>query len=82
MPPGLHDLLRIPGLGPKKVKALYEALDIGDLSSLKKAAQEQKIRKLNGFGAKTEASILEEIERRNWGKSRTKWVVAEELARS
>jgi DNA polymerase (family 10) len=78
--PGLHDLLRIPGLGPKKVKALYEALDIGDLSSLKKAAQEQKIRKLNGFGAKTEASILDEIERRYWGKSRTKWVVAEELA--
>ena len=82
LPPGLQDLLRIPGLGPKKVKALYETLDIGDLSSLKKAAQEQKIRKLEGFGAKTEASILEEIKRRSWGKARTQWVVAEEIARA
>jgi DNA polymerase (family 10) len=69
-------------LGPKKVKALYETLDIGDLSSLKKAAQEQKIRKLEGFGVKTEASILEEIKRRSWGKARTQWVVAEEIARA
>lgn len=82
LPPGLQDLLRIPGLGPKKVKALYETLDIGDLSSLKKAAQEQKIRKLEGFGVKTEASILEEIKRRSWGKARTQWVVAEEIARA
>jgi DNA polymerase (family 10) len=80
--PGLHDLLQIPGLGPKKVKALYEELDIDDLSSLKKAAQNQKIRTLEGFGAKTEASILEEIERYSRGKSRTKWVIVEEIARS
>jgi DNA polymerase (family 10) len=80
--PGLHDLLQIPGLGPKKVKALYEELDIDDLSSLKKAAQNQKIRNLEGFGAKTEASILEEIERYSRGKSRTKWVIVEEIARS
>ena len=82
LPPGLHDLLRIPGLGPKKVKALYEALEIGDLPSLKKAAQDQKIRNLEGFGARTEASILAEIERHSWGKARTKWAVAEEIARS
>lgn len=80
--PGLHDLLRIPGLGPKKVKTLYEELDIDDLPSLKKAARDQKIRNLEGFGARTEASILAEIERHSWGKSRTKWVIAEEIARS
>jgi DNA polymerase (family 10) len=79
--PGLHDLLRIPGLGPKKVKTLYEELDIDDLPSLKKAARDQKIRDLEGFGARTEASILAEIERHSWGKLRTKWAVAEELAR-
>ena len=66
LPPGLRDLLRIPNLGPKKVRALYRKLNITDLSSLKKAARDQKIRKLDGFGAKTEASILKEIERRSW----------------
>lgn len=80
--PGLHDMLRIPKLGPKKIKALYKELDIDDLSSLKKAARDQKIRNLEGFGARTEASILEEIERHSWSKSRTKWAVAEEIARS
>ena len=80
--PGLHDLLRIPGLGPKKVKALYEELGVEDLQSLKNAAQDQKIRKLEGFGAKTETSILQEIERGNWDKLRTKWMVAEAFARS
>jgi DNA polymerase (family X) len=80
--PGLHDLLRIPGLGPKKVKTLYEELGIDDLPSLKKAARDQKIRDLEGFGARTEASILAEIERHSWGKLRTKWVIAEEIARS
>ena len=82
LPSGLLDLLRIPGLGPKKVRALYEALDIGDIPSLKKAAQDQKIRDLEGFGTKTETSILEEIERHSWGKFRTKWVTAEERAQS
>jgi DNA polymerase (family 10) len=82
LPPGLHVLLCIPNLGPKKVRALYRRLNIADLSSLKKAARDQKIRKLEGFGAKTEASILEEIERHSWDKARTQWVVAEEIARS
>jgi DNA polymerase (family 10) len=82
LPPGLHDLLRIPGLGPKKVKALYKKLDITDLQSLKKAAQNLKIRKLEGFGAKTEVSILEKIERHSWVRARTQWVVAEEIARA
>ena len=82
LPSGLLDLLRISGLGPKKVKALYEALDIGDIPSLKKAAQDRKIRNLEGFGAKTETSILEEIERHSWGRFRTQWVVAEDIARA
>ncbi len=80
--PGLHDLLHIPRLGPKKVKALYNELDIADLQSLKKAAKDRKIRELEGFGAKTEESILEEIGRRTWDKARTKWVTAEAVARA
>ena len=82
LPPGLHDMLRIPKLGPKKVKALFQELDIKDLDSLKKAAESKRVRKLEGFGARTEEAILKEIERKNWGDERAKWIRAEELARS
>jgi DNA polymerase (family 10) len=80
--PGLRDLLRIPNLGPKKVNALYRELKIDDVDSLKTAAENQKIRKIKGFGAKTEEAILEEIGRKNWHDERIKWIRAEELAQS
>jgi DNA polymerase (family 10) len=60
-PPGLVALLRIPGLGPKKIKALRETLAIESLADLRKAAESGEIAKLKGFGAKTEAKILEGI---------------------
>ena len=82
LPPGLHDLLRLPKLGPKKVKVLYDQLNIADVQSLKTAALDGKIRELQGFGAKTEASLLAEIDRRGGGAGRLKWVVAEEIARA
>jgi len=80
--PGLHDLLRIPKLGPKKVRALYRKLEIEDVDSLKKAAEDRKVRELKGFGKKTEETIIEEIERKSWGRERTKWVRAEERAQA
>ena len=82
LPPGLHELLRISGLGPKKVKALYEELGIGDPTALQKAARKGKVRKLEGFGAKTEQKILREIENKSWGQPRTRWLMAEEIARA
>ncbi|WP_165067440.1 DNA polymerase/3'-5' exonuclease PolX [Paludisphaera rhizosphaerae] len=60
-PPGLLALLRVPGVGPKKIKALHEALDIQSLADLRAAAQAGQIAKVKGFGAKTEANILEGI---------------------
>jgi DNA polymerase (family 10) len=60
-PPGLVALLRIPGLGPKKIKALHEALAIESLADLRKAAESGQIAGLKGFGEKTEAKILEGI---------------------
>lgn len=60
-PPGLIRMLRIPGLGPKKVKALYDQLHIDTLEGLKAACEAGKVAKLKGFGAKTEAKILEGI---------------------
>jgi DNA polymerase (family X) len=60
-PPGLVALLRVPGLGPKKIKALYDALKVKSLADLRAAAEAGRIAGLKGFGEKTEAKILEGI---------------------
>jgi DNA polymerase (family 10) len=60
-PPGLVALLRVPGLGPKKIKVLHDELKIDSLADLRKAGEAGKIAALKGFGAKTEAKILEGI---------------------
>ena len=60
-PPGLVALLRIPGLGPKKIKALHETLKIESMADLRAAGESGLIAKLKGFGAKTETKILEGI---------------------
>ncbi|RUL88821.1 DNA polymerase/3'-5' exonuclease PolX [Tautonia sociabilis] len=59
LPPGLVALLRVPGLGPKKIKALHEALQIESLADLRRAGESGKIAGLKGFGAKTQRKILE-----------------------
>lgn len=61
IPPVLLTFLEIPGLGPKKVKVLYEKLGITSLEELEKACKEHKIAKLPGFGLKTEENILKGI---------------------
>lgn len=60
-PPGYLEMIRVPGLGAKKVRALGEALQISSLAQLKKAAEEGTIRDLPGFGAQSEKRILEGI---------------------
>lgn len=60
-PPGLLALLRISGIGPKKIKALHDELQIESLADLRAAGEAGKIAKIKGFGAKTEANILEGI---------------------
>jgi DNA polymerase (family X) len=57
-PSTLIDLLRIPGLGAKKVGYLYSELGVSDLDSLKQAAESGKISLLRGFGEKSERAIL------------------------
>lgn len=54
LPPAITELLQIPGLGPKRVKALYHELDVQTVEQLQRAAQDGRIRALHGFGAKTE----------------------------
>jgi len=60
-PAGLFELFDLQGLGPKKVKALYETLGIRTVADLAAACQEGKVAGLPGFGAKTQTKILEAI---------------------
>ena len=57
VPESLLELLRIPGLGPKKVRAIYENLEILTIAELENACNEQQIRELAGFGERTEQTI-------------------------
>ncbi len=61
IPTGLVEMLRIPAVGPKKVKALFDQLGIDDLVKLKQACDEGRVASLKGFGAKTQQKILEGI---------------------
>lgn len=61
LPPHITDLLHISGLGPKRVRTIYNDLQVGDLEELKKAAEAEKIRTLPGLGKKVEQQILEAI---------------------
>ena len=57
-PKGVVEMLRIPGLGPKKVAALFRDLNISSLDQLRAAAQAGELAALKGFGKKTAESIL------------------------
>ena len=57
IPPGLVKMLGIPGLGPRKIKALHDKLGVETLEQLEKACHEGKVAALDGFGEKTQVNI-------------------------
>jgi DNA polymerase (family 10) len=61
-PEGLFELLELQGLGPRKVRALYEELSVSSLGGLKRACQSGQVSELPGFGKKSEEKILGAIE--------------------
>jgi len=61
-PLDLDSLMSVEGLGPKKIKLLYQELGIKNLDDLEREAKRHHIRRLNGMGAKTEAKILQNLE--------------------
>ncbi len=69
-PVDLDSLTSVEGLGPRKIKALYKKLKIRNLNDLEKAAQDNKISKLEGFGEKSEKNILQSIAFVKTGKGR------------
>ena len=63
LPPGLIEINRIPGLGPKTVRRLHDELGVNGPDDLREAAEAGKVRELKGLGAKSEESILEGLDR-------------------
>lgn len=63
LPPGLFEMMRVPGLGPKKVRTLWKELSIETLDSLAAACARGEVSAIKGFGKKTEQNILHGIER-------------------
>ncbi|MFP2930552.1 helix-hairpin-helix domain-containing protein, partial [Pyxidicoccus sp. 3LG] len=60
-PAGLLELTRLPDIGPKKVATLWRELQVGSVEDLERACREGRVRKLKGFGEKSEAKMLEGI---------------------
>ena len=61
-PPGILDLLRLAGVGPKRVRLFYGKLGIGSLDELERAVRSGRLRILGGFGPKSEQRLLEAIQ--------------------
>jgi DNA polymerase (family 10) len=62
-PRGAVELMRVPGVGPKRARVLSEHLHVRSLGGLRRAAQQGRIRSLPGFGARTEQKLLAELAR-------------------
>jgi DNA polymerase (family X) len=80
LPLTLTELLKIPGLGPKRVKILYQELQVNTLDQLVRAARDGRIRDLPGFGEKTETTILEALQTHAEKTTRFKLAVAAQYA--
>jgi len=82
IPESVLAVLRVPGLGPKRAAVLYNELGVATLEQLREACLAQQVRGLKGFGAKTEAAILQGLEIAAQAQARIYWAEADEIARS
>jgi DNA polymerase (family 10) len=78
--PGLIEMLQIPGLGPKKIRALRDRLGITDIAGLSAACRDGRVAALDGFGEKTQEKILAGIRNREAYSRRHLWWDAAETA--
>ena len=81
VPPGLLDVLRVKGLGTKKVRTLWQELDVTSLDDLEDAAETDRVRQLSGFGKKTQENILENVARLRAYRARRRYDEALRTAR-
>lgn len=80
VPEGLVELLSIPGLGPKKIRALQDKLGVDSIAKLKAACDEGKVAALEGFGDKSQEKLISGIRNREAYGRRHLWTVAAEAA--
>jgi len=80
VPPGLMEIMAIPGVGPKKVKALHDKLGVDSLAALQAACEAGKVAALDGFGDKTQQKIMEGIRNRVAYGKRHLWLEAWEAS--
>ena len=80
LPVTVTELLKVPGLGPKRVRALYEELHVQDIASLRSAAEHGRIQALAGFGAKTEQRILDALRTHGAHEQRVQRALAAQYA--
>lgn len=80
MPPAVTELLKVPGLGPKRVAALWHDLDVQTPEQVLRAARDGRIRALTGFGEKTERNIEHAVAAHLSKEHRTKLAVAAQYA--
>ncbi len=80
IPSGLLEIFQVQGLGPKKVKVLYEELGVTNLGELEYACRENRLITLKGFGEKTQAKVLLGIENLKKYRGRFLWAEAEPMA--
>jgi DNA polymerase (family 10) len=82
IPAGVVLLSRIPGVGPKKAVVLQRELGINTLLELRAACEEQRVRSLKGFGAKTEEAILKGLAIAEEAGIRMRWADADVVAQN
>ena len=82
IPGSVLDLMRVPGLGPKKAAAVFNQLNVTTLDELKAACDAEQVRALKGFGAKTEQAILDGLAIANAANERILWSEADVIAES
>ncbi len=80
MPSGVAEMLQLPGLGPKRVRALYDELHVTSLPQLLRAARDGRVRALPGFGVRTEERIAAAIEAHTHTTRRLKLATATQYA--
>ena len=72
-------MMRVPGLGPKKAAALYKELHVTNLDELRKACEENKVKELKGFGAKTQELIIQGLDVADLAGQRIYWAEADTI---
>ncbi len=78
--PGLVEMLEVPGLGAKKIKAIHDKLGVDTIAGLAEACAEGRVAELAGFGAKSQEKIAEGIRNREAYGKRHLWWLANEVA--